>query len=82
MPCAGIVELNSDKHSEGIVRTVASLASNLGMRVIAEGVETQAQVDALKAVVEVEFQGYYFSRPLDVANLMNWQRQHGAVKRC
>jgi diguanylate cyclase (GGDEF)-like protein len=54
--------------SEGtaeIVRTVTRLAQNLGMGVVAEGVETERQREMLRAL-ECEFgQGYYFSRPMD-----------------
>jgi diguanylate cyclase (GGDEF)-like protein len=54
--------------SEGtaeIVRTIMKLAQNLGMGVVAEGVETERQREQLKAL-ECEFgQGYYFARPMD-----------------
>jgi diguanylate cyclase (GGDEF)-like protein len=54
--------------SEGtaeIVRTIMRLAQNLGMDVVAEGVETERQREQLKAL-ECEFgQGYYFSKPMD-----------------
>ena len=55
--------------SEGtakIVRTITQLAQNLGMDVVAEGVETERQRAQLRDF-ECEFgQGYLFSRPLDV----------------
>jgi EAL domain-containing protein (putative c-di-GMP-specific phosphodiesterase class I) len=48
-----------------IVRTIATLARNLGMDVVAEGVETEAQLACLKSL-HCEFaQGYFFSRALD-----------------
>ena len=54
--------------SEGtaeIVRTIMKLAQNLGMNVVAEGVETESQHEQLRAF-ECEFgQGYYFSKPID-----------------
>ena len=53
-----------DENSE-IVRTIVSLAHNLHMEVIAEGVETEEQLSHLKGL-ECEYgQGYYFSRPVD-----------------
>jgi diguanylate cyclase (GGDEF)-like protein len=48
-----------------IVRTITKLAQNLGMDVVAEGVETEGQRAQLSAF-ECEFgQGYYFARPMD-----------------
>ena len=50
-----------------IVRTIIMLARDLGMNVVAEGVETCAQLAYLRGL-DCEFgQGYYFSRPSDVA---------------
>jgi diguanylate cyclase (GGDEF)-like protein/PAS domain S-box-containing protein len=50
-----------------IVRAIVSLAQNLGMRVIAEGVETWAQANALRALNCVYAQGFLFSRPVPAA---------------
>ncbi|UCH61303.1 MAG: EAL domain-containing protein, partial [Anaerolineales bacterium] len=47
-----------------IVQTVVKLAKNLGMQVVAEGVEHDGQLEIIRAL-ECEFaQGYYFSRPV------------------
>ena len=51
------------EHS-AIVKAIVSLAHNLGMEVIAEGVETLAQADALRALGCRRAQGFLFSRPL------------------
>jgi diguanylate cyclase (GGDEF)-like protein len=47
-----------------IVRTIATLARNLGMEVVAEGVESEDQLACLKALKCEYAQGYLFSRPL------------------
>ena len=47
-----------------IVRAVLAMASSLGMRVTAEGVETLEQASALKQMDCDSLQGYYFSRPV------------------
>ena len=55
--------------SEAIVRAVLAMASSLGMRVTAEGVETLAQARALQAMHCDCLQGYYFSRPVPAADI-------------
>ncbi|OIQ89377.1 cyclic di-GMP phosphodiesterase Gmr [mine drainage metagenome] len=47
-----------------VVRAIISLAQSLGMRVVAEGVETRRQLDFLQAEGCDEIQGYYFSPPV------------------
>lgn len=47
-----------------ITRTIFSLAQNLNLRTIAEGVEVKEQLDFVRAHACDEMQGYYFSRPL------------------
>lgn len=54
--------INSD--DAAIVETVISLASNMRMQVIAEGVETQEHVEFLLGKGCYEMQGYYYARPL------------------
>ena len=49
-----------------IVRTIMSLAHNLGMDVIAEGPEDAEQVSQLRSIGCEFGQGYYFSRPIDL----------------
>lgn len=51
-----------------IVRAVVALARNLGMEVVAEGIETVVQLDQLKALNCEHGQGYYFSVPVDAAS--------------
>ncbi len=48
-----------------IVRAIVALAHNLGIDVIAEGVETPEQIDRLRALECEYVQGFYFSEPLD-----------------
>ena len=59
---------SSGKHAE-IVRTILSLARALGMEVVAEGVETPAQVAQLQLLRCDYAQGYHFARPMDAAQL-------------
>jgi len=54
-----------DEDSE-IVRTICTLANNLGMEVVAEGVETYEQLELLQSLKCQYGQGFLFSRPVDV----------------
>ncbi|NCJ07049.1 EAL domain-containing protein [Synechococcales cyanobacterium C] len=57
-------QMTQDVESYEIVRTVITLAHTLGMTVVAEGVETAAQIEALQDL-DCEFaQGYFFAKPL------------------
>jgi diguanylate cyclase (GGDEF)-like protein len=49
-----------------IVKTIVTLAGNLGMEVIAEGVETESQLNLLRVLKCQYAQGFLFSEPLDV----------------
>lgn len=52
-----------------IATAVITLGRGLNLNVVAEGVETKAQLDCLRALQCEEMQGYYFSRPLSVNNV-------------
>jgi diguanylate cyclase (GGDEF)-like protein len=56
--------LGTDREDEGIVSAVVSLAANLGLRSIAEGVETQDQLDRLRELGCDQAQGFIFAPPL------------------
>src|SRR5665648_162165 len=62
----------SDERVRGneIVTTIIQLAHNLGLRVIAEGVETEAQLDFLRSHGCSEVQGYLFARPVSAEDLL------------
>lgn len=57
-----------------IVRTILALGDNLGLSVTAEGVETQAQYEALQRMGCRRFQGYLFAKPGPASALENWPR--------
>ena len=59
-------DVASDADDAAIVVSIIALAHNLKLRVVAEGVETAAQLDYLRRHGCDEAQGYYFSHPLPV----------------
>jgi len=69
---SGIVDNPSDL---SIARTIVQMGRNLGLTVLAEGVETPAQMEALRAMGCHEVQGYLFSKPLPPAALEAYLRR-------
>ncbi len=67
----GMLENNSDA---AIVRSVIDLGHNLGLRIVAEGIETKEILEALADLGCDEAQGYYISKPQPGALLDDWFR--------
>ncbi len=64
-----IADLETDPDSAAIIRTIISMGHSLRRRTIAEGVETQAQVEALAEMGCDEIQGYVLAPPLPAEEL-------------
>ena len=64
-----------ERENMEIVRTVIALAGNLGLAVVAEGVETEGQLEMLRTLGCGSAQGYYFSRPLDAPSATRFIEQ-------
>lgn len=64
-----------DKNHAEIVRAIISLSEALGLRVIAEGIETHEQLDMLREYGCMEGQGYLFAKPQPASALMNYQKK-------
>ncbi len=63
-----ISDSSSTKSTIPIVRTIMRLASDLGVQVVAEGVETRAQAEWLKLLNCQYAQGYLYSKPVDAGD--------------
>lgn len=62
-----VSRIGAEGNGSEMVSTIVALAQNLGMDVVAEGVETAEQLSQLEALGCEYVQGFYFSRPVDVA---------------
>ncbi|WP_139206620.1 MULTISPECIES: DUF4084 domain-containing protein [unclassified Bacillus (in: firmicutes)] len=59
-----VEKIGIDKGNEAIIASIITMANNLGLKVIAEGVETEEQSNFLQALGCKQMQGYYYSKPL------------------
>jgi EAL domain-containing protein (putative c-di-GMP-specific phosphodiesterase class I) len=67
--CSFVNQIQETERNYQVVRTIITLSNQLGLAVIAEGIETSAQLDILRDL-ECEFgQGYLFSKPLSVQEI-------------
>ena len=67
-----VLDMMDDKHAAVIVRSTIDLGHNLGLKVVAEGVETRQVWDTLTQWGCDTAQGYYMSKPLPADQLMQW----------
>jgi EAL domain-containing protein (putative c-di-GMP-specific phosphodiesterase class I) len=70
-----VADITDDANDAAIVTSIIALAHNLKLSVIAEGVETAAQLDYLRTHGCDEMQGYYFSKPLPADEFEQLLRQ-------
>ncbi|MBT5292209.1 MAG: GGDEF and EAL domain-containing protein [Cellvibrionales bacterium] len=67
---AFIDDVGSGVESQGIVQAVINMSHSMGYKVVAEGVETQEQLMALKSMGCDYIQGYFFSKPVNFDELI------------
>ncbi len=74
-----VKEIPHSGEGVAMLRAIITLGQDLGLTVVAEGVETQEQLDCLRALGCHHIQGYWFSRPLPVAAMTQLlqQQAHG-----
>ncbi|OCQ23668.1 hypothetical protein A7985_06920 [Pseudoalteromonas luteoviolacea] len=67
-----IIDLPNDEEAALVCKSIIGLAKNLGLMLIAEGVETKQQNEFLAAEHCDVIQGYYFAKPMPVQNFVEW----------
>jgi len=73
--------LEQNKNDEAVTQAIIALSHSLGLRVIAEGVETVAQFEYLRSHGCEEAQGYLISRPLEEPELRAWWKMQDEENR-
>jgi diguanylate cyclase len=76
-----VLNMVTDESDAAIVRSTIDLARNLGLAVVAEGVEDEAIWEALSALGCDLAQGHYLSHPLPAAELVTWFQQLPPARR-
>jgi diguanylate cyclase (GGDEF)-like protein len=72
-------DLGADHQAAAVVRAIVELPHTMDITVVAEGVETQEQLDALAAIGCDASQGYLIARPMPVAELPAYLERAGAA---
>jgi diguanylate cyclase (GGDEF)-like protein len=70
-----VMDMNRDSNDAVIVHSTIDLAHNMGLSVIAEGVENQEVLDMLMDLGCDVAQGYYFCKPQEAENIRTWLQQ-------
>lgn len=76
-----IKDITTDPDDEALTRAILAMSNSLKLRVIAEGVETEEQLEFLRVNGCDEFQGYLFSRPVratEIAEMLRTGRRYGS----
>jgi EAL domain-containing protein (putative c-di-GMP-specific phosphodiesterase class I) len=61
--------IDAERNNDQIVRAIVTLARNLGLKVVAEGIETEAQLETLKELDCEGGQGFLFAQPMTFQQL-------------
>jgi CheY-like chemotaxis protein len=75
-----VTDVHLDPDSASLVRSMISIGHNLGIKVIAEGVENAEQLGFLRAAGCDELQGYYYSPPLPPETCLQFLGEGGELK--
>ena len=70
-----VMGMSTHKDDETIVRSTINLGHNMGLKVVAEGVETEEMLEQLRVLGCDLAQGYHISRPLPPEKLETWLQQ-------
>jgi len=70
-----VCQADTSFHHRVLIEATVKVAQSLGMKTVAEGIETRSQLDVVREQRCDKVQGYYFSRPLPAPELLDWLAQ-------
>ncbi|HCE2174657.1 TPA: EAL domain-containing protein [Vibrio parahaemolyticus] len=76
-----IAQTQQDNKDDSLVRAIISMAHNLGMKVVAEGIETQTQLALIERLNCDVAQGFFLGKPVPAAQLLELENTCQAMKR-
>lgn len=71
-----VTAMNDGARAIALTRGICNLCVSLGMKTVAEGVETRAEFETLQSIGVDEYQGFYFAQPLPTDKAIAYARQH------
>ena len=74
-----VSQADTSHHHRVLIEATVKVAQSLGMKTVAEGIETQSQADIVRAQCCAKGQGYFYSRPLPSDDLLAWLAGHQAI---
>lgn len=73
---AFVSAITTDRTSEHIIKAIVTMCEGLDLEVVAEGIETEAEADKLRALGCGMGQGYFFGKPVDTAATLRYLSEH------
>ncbi|MFN7101794.1 MAG: putative bifunctional diguanylate cyclase/phosphodiesterase [Pseudorhizobium sp.] len=73
---AFVSQITTDRASEHIVKAILAMCEGLDLQVVAEGIESHADAEKLKALGCEMGQGFYYGKPVDAAATQRYLQQH------
>ena len=72
-----ITNIHKNKNLQNIVKAIVTMSEGLGIENVIEGVETADELDMVSQLNVDVVQGYFYSRPLEVAEVHAWFKEPG-----
>jgi EAL domain-containing protein (putative c-di-GMP-specific phosphodiesterase class I) len=73
-----VMHMDQNKNDEIIVKSTIDLGHNLGLKVVAEGIESNSVEAMLRNMGCDSMQGYYLAKPMAKSDFIRWMRRHPA----